>query len=748
MHRRIILYGVIWFMVMSGFGHAAGTMSPPATVGPQTLSGFGGSAGAHEFFLQDGSSWKGNLTGIGAGPAWSLVVLGIDASAVTGPADRYIYFNLQDADDGSHFKNIGINFYLDATGAGGGTLFQCYQDWTNDGLSSHGLNSGELTDTHFDLRFDFTKAAFEDGWTMTPSYRLDGGVWVEFSEGPFTATVGSIDFDAGKLIVGFDGGADGTISFDNYYLAGPATDTYVDDDWTGYEFGTAVQYAGGSDFHTVGVDAFATIPDGIDNVSGSTVYVADGVYLSAINIEARSGITVRGQSRAGTVFQPSGFSFWLIPGYPQYDGRRAGIRVYNSTDIEFRNMTMDFDLINANNVAGILYWDATGGLYDNDIMNMSVPDAAGGYYEITTYFRSPGYSDVSRASIEIVGNSFLRTGRLAIASHDYVDVLVDGNTFDKGGADFGYAMELGSASSATVIGNTIFGFDTPAASDGSASAGIYVENSFTQGQAGITKPVHLESNEIYDCQNGLFIGNQVDNYAGDVDIVVTMTDNIIRDNLQTGVTIVDEDRENGSSVAVTSQGNTVINNGSTGVLIGSEGDADITVTMTGETISGNVEGLGLWDIQGASSGSVYDISISQSTIMDNISLGVENIHPQTTIVATHNYWGTITGPFHATANPSGTGNGVSDYVDFMPWCNADFSYCEYPVMCGDANGDASLNISDAVYLVGYVFQGGPPPDPLCIGDANGDDSVNISDAVYMVNYVFKGGPPPVIDCCP
>ncbi len=748
MSKRLVLYGVFFLFGISAAANAAGTMAPPATVGPQTLSGFGGSAGAHEFFLQDGSSWKGDLTGIGAGTTWSLVVLGIDASGVTGSADRYIYFNLQDADDGSHFKNIGINFYLDATGAGGGTLFQCYQDWSNDGLSSHGLNSGELTDTHFDLRFDFVKAAFADGWTMTPSFRLDGGVWTEFFDGPFTASVGSIDFDAGKLIVGFDGGADGAVSFDNYYLAGPASNTYVDDDWTGYEDGTPVQYAGEGAYHTCGVDAFSTIPDGIDNVSGSTVFVADGAYSSALNIDGRSGITIWGQSRAGTIYQPDGVNFWLIPGYPEYNTRRAGIRVYNSTDIEFRQMTMDFDLIKGNNVAGVLYWDATGGLYDNEIRNMSVPDANNGYYEITTYFRSPGYSDNSRAPVEIVGNTFLRTGRLAITSHDFVDILVDGNTFDKGGADFGYAMELGSASSATVTGNTIYGFDTPAASDGSASAGIYIENSFTQALTGITKTVHLEGNEIYDCQNGLFIGNQVNNYAGDVDIVLTMTGNNIHDNAQTGVTVVDEDRENGSSVTVTSTGNTIINNGSTGVLIGSEGDGDITVNMTGETITGNNDGVGLWDDQGVSSGSVYDVTVGQSTIMGNSALGIENIHPQTTITATHNYWGTITGPHHATANPGGTGNGVSDYVEFMPWCNEDFSYCEYPVMCGNANGDGSLNVSDAVYIVAYVFQGGPAPDPLCIGNANGDDSINISDAVYMVNYVFKGGPPPVIDCCP
>jgi len=62
--------------------------------------------------------------------------------------------------------------------------------------------------------------------------------------------------------------------------------------------------------------------------------------------------------------------------------------------------------------------------------------------------------------------------------------------------------------------------------------------------------------------------------------------------------------------------------------------------------------------------------------------------------------------------------------------------------CGDANHDGSINISDAVYLIQYIFAGGPAPNPLCQGDANGDGSVNISDAVYLIQYIFAGGPAP------
>jgi hypothetical protein len=68
--------------------------------------------------------------------------------------------------------------------------------------------------------------------------------------------------------------------------------------------------------------------------------------------------------------------------------------------------------------------------------------------------------------------------------------------------------------------------------------------------------------------------------------------------------------------------------------------------------------------------------------------------------------------------------------------------CCSPYIPGDANGDGSTDISDAVYLIGYIFAGGPAPNPLPAGDANCDGAVDISDAVYMIQYIFVGGPPP------
>lgn len=67
-----------------------------------------------------------------------------------------------------------------------------------------------------------------------------------------------------------------------------------------------------------------------------------------------------------------------------------------------------------------------------------------------------------------------------------------------------------------------------------------------------------------------------------------------------------------------------------------------------------------------------------------------------------------------------------------------------PYLCGDADGDGvGPNIADLVYLVDYMFQGGPTPPELLAVDIDGNgEGPNIADLVYLVNYMFQSGPGP------
>lgn len=68
-------------------------------------------------------------------------------------------------------------------------------------------------------------------------------------------------------------------------------------------------------------------------------------------------------------------------------------------------------------------------------------------------------------------------------------------------------------------------------------------------------------------------------------------------------------------------------------------------------------------------------------------------------------------------------------------------------ICGDADGNSIVNITDAVYLIAYIFGGGETPDPLAAADCDCNGIVNITDVAYLIAYIFGGGPVPC-EACP
>jgi outer membrane protein assembly factor BamB len=71
------------------------------------------------------------------------------------------------------------------------------------------------------------------------------------------------------------------------------------------------------------------------------------------------------------------------------------------------------------------------------------------------------------------------------------------------------------------------------------------------------------------------------------------------------------------------------------------------------------------------------------------------------------------------------------------------SAVDVPFTHGDANADGKISVTDAVYLINYLFRSGLSPIPRGAGDVNCDGNITVSDVVYLVNYLFRGGQPPV-----
>lgn len=61
---------------------------------------------------------------------------------------------------------------------------------------------------------------------------------------------------------------------------------------------------------------------------------------------------------------------------------------------------------------------------------------------------------------------------------------------------------------------------------------------------------------------------------------------------------------------------------------------------------------------------------------------------------------------------------------------------------GDCNQDGSVDVGDAVELLGILFGSGLPPSCAVACKVNTDAALDIADAVYLLAFLFQGGPLP------
>ena len=61
---------------------------------------------------------------------------------------------------------------------------------------------------------------------------------------------------------------------------------------------------------------------------------------------------------------------------------------------------------------------------------------------------------------------------------------------------------------------------------------------------------------------------------------------------------------------------------------------------------------------------------------------------------------------------------------------------------GDADSNGKVELTDAVRILGFLFQGKQEPSCMDAADANDNGKIDISDAIALLQYLFLGGPPP------
>jgi ELWxxDGT repeat protein len=65
-----------------------------------------------------------------------------------------------------------------------------------------------------------------------------------------------------------------------------------------------------------------------------------------------------------------------------------------------------------------------------------------------------------------------------------------------------------------------------------------------------------------------------------------------------------------------------------------------------------------------------------------------------------------------------------------------------PFRRGDPNDDGAVDISDVVFILGWLFLGTSSPPCAAATDTNGDGTADISDAVSLLGFLFLDRPPP------
>ena len=61
---------------------------------------------------------------------------------------------------------------------------------------------------------------------------------------------------------------------------------------------------------------------------------------------------------------------------------------------------------------------------------------------------------------------------------------------------------------------------------------------------------------------------------------------------------------------------------------------------------------------------------------------------------------------------------------------------------GNANDDPSVDISDAIFCLRYVFSDGDKPRCLAAADIDDNGQIELTDAIALLGHLFQAGPPP------
>jgi nitrous oxidase accessory protein len=531
-----------------------------------------------------------------------------------------------------------------------------------------------------------------------------------------------------------------------------STTWYVNSSYSGDEYGTESQ-------------PYNTIQEAVNGASsGDTIIVEDGTYSE--NVDVYKSLTIKSENGATSTMVTAAHSddhtFYVYADNVTIDGftitgatdyGKSGIYLYTSNYCNIYDNTCGYDASNKN-YAGIFISLSSNNNIEGNTCNSNI-DSGILLMELSennTVINNTCSNNVMgiylwHSSENTISGSTCSDNNCAIFLGISNNTTVTGNTC----LENSYGMEIVNSNNNTITGNNSCSNNYEGIYLSTSNNNTINENTCSSNSAegidltdsnyntidsniclnnfqGIALNNNSDNNTVTDndCSNnsfGIWLYNSIDNM---------LTDNICSANSAIGIFF-------GESPDNELRGNTCNENAFYGIalLISS-----INNTITDNIISNNDYGIYIDADTDAST-----ISIYYNNIEGNTSYGICNDNADT-LDATYNWWGSYTGPTNPS-NPDGTGDIISDRVDFDPW----LGYTTHITLFGEeisyiidkngemlqkmeaTNGILTVNIPKGTIL---LDKDGNPFGSLSISDDN-DPADPPDDASIILAYSFLTG---------
>ena len=404
-------------------------------------------------------------------------------------------------------------------------------------------------------------------------------------------------------------------------------------------------------------------------------------------------------------------------------GLYYGIYAYNTGEVALTNNT-----ISNNGQYGI--YGYTSSLLDLDGNTIS------GHTESAIYLDINSLRDATIGTNTLSGNAvnaILTGGTLsedATWSPDDVTYVLDSLTVNSGATltiEPGTAVKFAQYGSMYIYGTLV--------ADGEPGQQIYFTSinddevgGDTNGDGDDSSPAPGDWNYLYFYGNspGNLLDNVVVRYGGSgsgslliyTSSSMTISNSVIEDSLYYGIYLY-----NAADITLTDT--TIQGNGNIGIYLNNS---------TGVTISKNrFQNNGQYGIycENGSDPIIGGSEANANAIYGHVSYGVINTDPSITVNATNNYWGHSSGP---SGFGTGTGDAVSNYVDFNPWIGTSpFDLAPAVSDIPDQTTDEGGTFVD-IYLDDYVSDADNADDEIIwTYSGNTDLTVNIVNRVATID---------------